>query len=140
MAGPVFREIADRCYESRPEFHRAINEFPKPVLAKNKLPDFDAGKREDIEKLLDYFDLQHELDAESDWAIIRAETDTISIKNRMISEDVVPNVGGMGLRDAMYILENRGLKVVTSGSGRVRKQSIIPGTPIEGQTIRLTLN
>ena len=140
VAGPIFREIADNCIKTRHELHRALNEYEKPVLAKNKLPDYDAGKREDFEKVLSYLDIQFENKAESDWTIIRAESDTLSLLNRFISEDVVPNIVGMGLRDAMYILENRELKVVVSGSGRVRNQSIIPGTPIEGQTIRLTLN
>lgn len=140
VAGPIFREIADKAFASRHELHKAINNYRRPVLAKNKLPDFDAGQQEDIVEVLNYLDLTYENEAESEWAIIRAETDTLSILNRSISDDVVPNVVGMGLRDAMYILENRELKVVVSGSGRVRKQSIIPGTPLKGQTIRLTLN
>ncbi|MFT5167088.1 MAG: cell division protein FtsI (penicillin-binding protein 3) [Saprospiraceae bacterium] len=140
VAGPIFREIADKCIETRYELHPALNEYKKPVLAKNKLPDFDAGKREDFELVFNYLDMEVEKNTESDWTIIRAETDTLALENRFISEDVVPNVVDMGLRDAMYILENRKLKVVVSGSGRVRKQSIIPGTPLVGQTIRLTLN
>ncbi len=140
VAGPIFREIADKCYEIKPEFHRAMNEYRKPVLVKNKLPSFDAGEKEDIEEALAYVNLRYENNAETDWTIIRAETDTLSLDNRTISEKVVPNVVGMGLRDAMYILENLDVKVVVGGAGRVRKQSIIPGTPIEGQTIRLTLN
>ncbi len=140
VAGPIFREIADRCIETRPELHKALNEYKKPVLAKHKLPDFDAGKREDVEEVLRYLDFEFENNSESDWTMIRAESDTLEMQNRFVSEDVVPNVVGMGLRDAMFILENGDLKVVVSGAGRVRKQSIIPGTPIEGQTIRLTLN
>jgi cell division protein FtsI (penicillin-binding protein 3) len=139
VAGPIFREIADKAFASRHELHKAINENGKPLLAKNKLPDFDAGKQKDIVEVLKYLNLTYENEAETEWAIIRAESDTLSILNRSISDDVVPNIVGMGLRDAMYILENRDLKVVVSGAGRVRKQSIIPGTPIQGQTIRLTL-
>ncbi len=140
VAGPIFREIADKCIETRHELHQALNEYKKPILKKNKLPDFDAGKRDDFEKILDYLDINFENNTNSDWTIIRAETDTLSLSNRFVSDDVVPNIVGMGLRDAMHILENRALKVVLSGAGRVRKQSIIPGTPINGQTIRLTLN
>jgi len=43
------------------------------------------------------------------------------------------------LRDALFILENRGLKVQFSGMGKVARQSIRPGTRINGQTIKLTL-
>ena len=139
VAGPVFREIADQCFTSRLELHPALNDYQKPQLVKAKLPDYDVGLKTDMEEVLNYLNIQYLEEAKSDWAVLRAESDTLSIQNRFISKDVVPNVVSMGLRDALYILENRGLKVVVSGSGKVRKQSIKPGTKIQGQTIRLTL-
>jgi cell division protein FtsI (penicillin-binding protein 3) len=36
----------------------------------------------------------------------------------------------MGLRDALYLLENAGLQVQTKGSGTVRRQSVAPGSAI----------
>ncbi len=139
VAGPVFREIADRCFASRLELHAAVNEAPSPQLTKNYLPDYDVGWKSDIKDVLTFLDMPYEEQATSKWTVLRAATDTLSLQNRFISDDVVPNVVGMGLRDALYILENRGLKVVVSGSGKVRLQSIKPGTNIKGQTIRLTL-
>lgn len=41
---------------------------------------------------------------------------------------MMPNVIGMGLRDAMYILENHGLRVRLTGSGMVKRQTPAPGT------------
>ena len=58
----------------------------------------------------------------------------------IIDRHVVPNVQGMGLRDALYLLENRGLRVQVTGAGMVRRQSLTPGhrfTP--GTTILLEL-
>jgi cell division protein FtsI (penicillin-binding protein 3) len=43
---------------------------------------------------------------------------------------VVPSVTGMTLRDAIYLLENMGLKVVHSGRGRVITQSQPPGVKV----------
>ena len=55
--------------------------------------------------------------------------------------DVVPKVIGMGARDAVYLLESAGMKVQLSGVGRVKRQSIEPGTSrAKGRTIHLTLN
>lgn len=52
----------------------------------------------------------------------------------------VPNVKGMGLRDAIYILESSGLKVQAAGFGNVTSQSIEAGAAIKiGQTIQLQL-
>ena len=45
----------------------------------------------------------------------------------------------MGLRDALFILENRGLEVTVGGVGKVVRQSLIPGTKIRGQQIKLYL-
>jgi cell division protein FtsI (penicillin-binding protein 3) len=54
--------------------------------------------------------------------------------------DLVPNVLGMGLKDALYVLENRGLRVRISGNGMVRRQSIPPGTRArQGTTIVIEL-
>ncbi len=57
------------------------------------------------------------------------------------SASVTPNVVGMGLKDAVYLLENSGLKVTTAGRGRVVNQSITAATNFKkGQTISLVLN
>lgn len=139
VAGPVFREIADKCFATRIELHDVLNTRARSALANNKLPDFDAGLKKDLEKVMKNVGLDYEAAAETEWAIVHAENDTLSLLNRTISDDVVPVVTGMGLKDALFILENRGLKVIVSGSGKVRNQSILAGTKIRGQTIRLTL-
>ncbi len=57
-----------------------------------------------------------------------------------ISSSEVPDVAGMGPRDAMYILENLGMKVSVHGYGRVQKQSIRAGSKLNRQQITLYLN
>jgi cell division protein FtsI (penicillin-binding protein 3) len=53
---------------------------------------------------------------------------------------MVPNVLGMGLKDALYILENRGLRVRFEGVGMVKRQSLSPGTrATQGSTIVIEL-
>ncbi len=57
------------------------------------------------------------------------------------SDSVTPNVVGMGLKDAVYLLENLGLKVIVTGKGRVMNQSIVAGTIFKkAQNISLILN
>jgi cell division protein FtsI (penicillin-binding protein 3) len=52
----------------------------------------------------------------------------------------IPNLIGMELMDAMPLLENIGLRVSYSGSGKVEKQSLEVGSKVvKGQIIRLTL-
>ena len=53
----------------------------------------------------------------------------------------LPSVVGMGLKDALYMLENKGLVVNFSGRGKVLSQSVQPGAKInKGQKIELVLN
>ena len=53
----------------------------------------------------------------------------------------VPDVKGMGLRDALYLMESRDIQVLAKGSGKVTQQSIAPGTAIgKNQKLILELN
>jgi len=62
------------------------------------------------------------------------------ISKENINTDNTPNVIGMGARDAVYLLENSGLKVKIIGHGKVKKQSYPAGKPItEGSICILTL-
>ncbi len=141
VALPVFRRIADRIFDTRPEMFPALNARPKPLLARRQLPDLDAGHRQDLQTALSYLGLPFVNRAATDFAVLRPDrqSDSLLLLQRTLPDDRVPSVVGMGLRDALFILENRGLKVEIEGAGRVRRQSIKPGTKVNGQTIRLYL-
>ena len=63
-----------------------------------------------------------------------------SISGLAIEQGIVPDVEGMGIKDAVYLLENEGYKVVFHGSGRVSSQTPAAGDPLEkGKQITLTL-
>ena len=66
---------------------------------------------------------------------------TVTLTARNIPESGVPDVRGMSLRDALQLLERKGMSVDISGRGTVRRQSIAPGTAHRnGQTILLELS
>ena len=139
VAGPIFREIADKCFIEQKELYPKENSKEKLYTDKNKLPQLDVGYRKDVDKVLEKLNIPHTHSGVKNWAVLTATTDTLHIAPRYISRDVVPNVVGMGLRDALYILENLGLQVVFEGSGKIVKQSLKMGTKIKGQRIKLTL-
>ena len=58
----------------------------------------------------------------------------VLMSSTVVSSKTVPNTVGMGLKDAMYLLENNGLNVVVIGRGSVTKQSIAAGTKINKGT------
>ncbi|MBR9921304.1 MAG: transpeptidase family protein [Bacteroidetes bacterium] len=139
VALPVFRGIADNVFLSRPDMFPVLNDMPKGVLASNKMPDQDVGRWSDFEQALTALNVPYDPGSPAEFGVLLTDSVSLNIERRTIPEDRVPNVVGMGLRDALYILENRGLKVEVSGYGKVRQQSIKPGTRLRGQTIRLRL-
>jgi len=68
-------------------------------------------------------------------------TKTVVVKPAKVYVGYVPDVSGLGLKDAVYLLEKEGMKVIIKGSGKVLAQSVPAGTKInKGQTILLQLS
>jgi cell division protein FtsI (penicillin-binding protein 3) len=145
VAAPVFRAIADKCFAMKSELHDPINKESAVKLKTNQLPTFDAGKRDDMKESLRWLGLDFFKDSESEnkdseWSVIVAEKgDSLVMKNRAVNDKTVPSVIGMGLKDAIYLLENRGCRVRVEGVGKVRRQSLAVGTRASGQTCVLYL-
>lgn len=76
------------------------------------------------------------------WGRVVKEKNSVTIeKQGTPSMAFIPNVEGMGARDAVYLLESRGVKVTVQGRGKVKKQSIAPDTKIKkGMRINLELS
>jgi len=63
------------------------------------------------------------------------------LKGRELQDALVPNVVDMGLKDALFLLESRGLTVEARGRGTVRGQSVRPGTRLrKGMGITLEMS
>ena len=75
------------------------------------------------------------------WTYIERQNDVSTARRLNVTRRAMPNVKGMGLKDAIYMLENMNLKVVAKGMGKVSQQSLAAGTTIaQGQTVYLDLN
>lgn len=133
VAGPIFRDITDRVYVREYEMHG-----DQPQLAEQTLqaPYSKSGSGEALTSVFDYFDLPlNNQVEESPWVSTRSTVEGVVASSRVISSQLVPNVVDMGLKDAVYLLESRGLKVVFDGRGTVRSQSQIPGSTIRKGTV-----
>ena len=77
---------------------------------------------------------------QNNWSVVYANNCEPTMKPNLIRNQVMPNVKGMGLKDALYLLENMGLKVVPRGNGKVTQQSLQAGSGItKGLTVYLDL-
>jgi len=135
VCAPIFAEIADKMYVKG--IHKSL---PDTLIDDGVFPMIQAGNYEDLEKLCDEFGLkQLELNT-SMWVRSELAGDTIQWWDNRMAEGTVPDVRGMTLRDALYVLENQGLKVRARGKGRVQKQSLRPGQSIrKGGVIYISL-
>ncbi|MCU0441104.1 MAG: transpeptidase family protein [Bacteroidia bacterium] len=145
VAGPVFKEIADKVYSSsthlHPELRYAIN--ADTVLS---VPQTKLAFKEELQLVyhsLGYLKQQASADIEeqgSEWAIPAIAKKQVTLQSKQLVMQTIPEVKGMGVKDAVYLLENAGLKVEVVGIGKVKQQSVLPGTRIQkGSTIKLQL-
>lgn len=76
------------------------------------------------------------------WGKAVRNSNSVALQRTSIySMKVVPDVSGMGARDAVYLLESRGVKVTIEGRGMVKRQSLPPGHVIKkGERCQLSLD
>lgn len=140
MSGGVVKAIAEKVYASHIAFAvRGLKRDSTAVM----LPMAKAGDRDALEYVLDRLDIDVDTDStDTRWIVAKRvdEEEVVKLKDIVIREGLVPNVVGMGAKDAVYLLESVGLRVALNGLGRVSSQSISPGARVsKGQTVSLTL-
>ncbi|OAV44777.1 penicillin-binding transpeptidase domain-containing protein [Lewinella sp. 4G2] len=122
VAGPVFREIADNIYNSMIEVHEPLNQGPRPVLYAEQMPDGDLGHTDELATLLNFVNVDTDSTTETEMAVVRSADERVSLAAADPAAQAFPNVRGMRLRDAVYVLENAGYVVHPRGVGRVTSQ------------------
>jgi cell division protein FtsI (penicillin-binding protein 3) len=138
VAGTVFKEISDKVYAT--SFFRDYKAENKEA-GKLNAPEAGNGFRDDIDEVLSNLNVRYRRTADDDWVATRESGDTIRLASVKVEDGVVPDVRGMSLRDAIYLLENSGLRVRYSGKGRVLRQSPEHGARYsEGTTVSLEMN
>lgn len=139
IALPVFKEVANRLYAlSMHENHsmETVQTETKPLAPMNL-------STNDYNYLAAKLGMQKQIGGGTDWLNMNS---TDSLGNTMVVaiaqlNGKVPNVSGMGLRDAIFLLEKAGLKVIVMGRGKVTQQSIAPGSDYnKGQKITIQLS
>lgn len=121
VAGPVFREISDKLYANYLDVH------PKIQRKSPQQPKVYAAFKEDAKTIYEYLGIDTSKIKEKHFFAGNADH---YLENQLTSEDnsKIPNVKGLTLTDALYILENKNLRVQTDGSqGRIANQSLYRG-------------
>jgi len=137
VAGPVFREIADKVYANDMEINQ-----PSPVtlVGNTSMPKVKRGNLKALKHVYNKLGVKP-LYASADVTGNGVDTSNgIPFEDTRYKEGTVPAVTGMGLSDALYVLGNAGYKVTVRGSGMVTAQSVTGGSSIpRGSRITIEL-
>lgn len=126
VAGPVFKEIADNIYARDIELHAPMEK--KTVLEAGVLPVIRGGRQEELTMLANELGVSTHSVTEEEWVKASRNGSSVTWKKNEVLKDRVPDVTGLTFRDALYLCEKSGLRVVYQGRGRVAEQSLAPGT------------
>lgn len=137
VAAPVFKEIADNIYSRDINLHLAME---KKYVEPGVFPVIRAGNQEELTMLCNVLGISNHSSSEEDWVRSSIIGNSINWKKNTIGQGIVPDVQGMTFRDALYLLEQAGLKVIYEGKGRVVSQSITAGGKVsKGDRIYIQL-
>jgi cell division protein FtsI (penicillin-binding protein 3) len=138
LAAPVFREVATKLYAM---YVQRTN--PAPIQWKSD-SSFNAysGSTSDIKNIMEAVNVQYaDSGNKKTWGVLYTNPNKPYVKPTEVIKKQVPDVRNMTLKDALYLLENMKVKVITKGRGKVVAQDVSPGTAItKNQSITLLLN
>jgi len=141
VAGPVFREVADKLVALKSErIKGSFDERNNEAFYSTAF--YYAGYTTSLKEVLAEVKIKYADSTDrSDWSMLYANNEKQVISKQNIARRTIPNVKGMGLKDAIYLMESMDIKVKSSGIGKVVSQSISPGTPIlKNQIVTLELD
>jgi cell division protein FtsI (penicillin-binding protein 3) len=139
VAAPVFRDLANILFGTELDIPHNAMGSDSTFVAEPWIPSILSGQSGSLRKAFSHIQFPYAI--QTDAQIMSAEilNGNIAISSRDTDGNKIPDVRGMGLTDARFVLEQRGLKVSSSGYGKVISQSISPGTKANHQNIQITL-
>lgn len=143
VAGPIFKEIADKVYATSIPLHKEIKKETH-LASKTPYPVSKNGYRHDLNTILTELDVPQVIKGDQpNWVATSTEKEKVTMYKREFTKGLLPNVVGMDIKDAIYILENLGIKAEFKGKGVIKSQQPVPGTRIKNidrVTLKLAYN
>ncbi len=139
VSGTVFKEISDKIYAR----YLSNKKYSSPFMSDTALYNY-YGLKNELSSIFGTLNMRFvdSANGSGSWRNMSMKNNTAMMQVALNTNGkVTPSVIGMGLKDAVYLAENKGLKVIANGRGRVTSQSLPPGTTFKkGQAITLLLN
>lgn len=140
VSGTVFKDISDRIYAK----YISTKRFTPLAISDSNLYSY-YGLKKEIKLLLNVMNINAVDSAVAGWwqSVTVKQNQALLTSKPSSNQSIttMPDVKGLGLKDAVDMLENAGLKVSVSGRGRVFNQSVAAGLNFKkGQIVSLILN
>ena len=135
LAGPVEQQVAAYLSTRDPDLQQ-----PLEGEAEQRPERLKGGDAVAVRRVADRYDLALNPTTRRGW--VEVHTDTLGVRVESLSPEAgsLPDVRGMGLKDALYLLEQQGAKVSFRGKGAVLSQHPQAGSPVTpGMTVRIEL-
>jgi len=143
VAGPVFREVADKLMsvESVMPDSTQLGYFTG-LMRKDSTAYYYAGSADAMKNVMHTLQMSYNDSSNGKkWAGMYREKNQPVVKEKTEEQKHMPDVKGMGLKDALFLLESREIVVSAKGTGKVKQQSIQPGAIVsKNQKLILELN
>lgn len=138
MAGSVFSKIAERVFAKNLSYELK-NAIDSTTVV---IPDVKSGDLAETSYVLGKLNVPTEgKTSKTCWGRVEEDSVGVKLEQQSLKTGIMPNVVGMGAKDAVYLLEKAGLKVNIAGVGKVTRQSIPSGNKyLKGQTVALQLH
>ena len=139
VAGPIFREVADKVFAR--DFEMYSPESREVLVSNSKMPSTKSGYKKDTQRVYKALGMKVHFAAEAEIVNVARTENGFSFREMNYVEGTVPDVRGMGLKDALYLLGNAGLRPIVKGYGKVIKQSVGAGMRVaKGYPVIIELN
>ncbi len=140
VAGPIFKEIADKVYATSIQLHKELQNTTH-LAERTPIPVSKNGNRYDLDNVYSKLKVPSSQKGENaTWVAASTGRDKVTLYKRVFKLGIVPNFIGMDLKDAIYIIENMGLKADFSGKGTIKEQTPSAGSKVENfDSVKLIL-
>ncbi len=138
VSGPVFKEIAEKIYATRLGVMDETGEYQADCnsFATSSMVYFDDFLNYCNEENVSFVDNVED----NEWVSVKQTDDEVFVNAVDFEDKKVPDVKGMNITDAVFLLESMGWKVKFDGYGKVKSQSVKPNTELrKGGVINLAL-
>ena len=133
VSAPGFREIAEKVYAMRIGTHEDDTLAPvspvsnEPIIVRHSK---EASYLNGIDNPFNDYAIN------GDWVTVQqTENGETDLRTAQLQPNLVPNLVGMDITDAVYLLENMGVKTEFTGQGTVKEQSLHAGDTLKANSI-----